>query len=153
MIQISCWFRLPFFGLLLDFVGLLGLSLNFVTFFGHSLKCLDSNQLMTKAASRGLESIQLMTHAAFQELTQNQLMTQVDSQVLIQIDSWLKVLPHFFDSNQLMNQAKSIWLWVDSWFDWVIPMSDTHSPGTDHYTAQQDHRTLPFTLTHWQLTA
>ena len=38
-------------------------------------------------------------------------------QVLIQIDSWLKVLLHFFYSIQLMTQAKSIWFWVDSWFD------------------------------------
>ena len=37
-----------------------------------------------------------MAQAAFQELIKNQLMTQVDSQVLIQIDSFLKMIPDFF---------------------------------------------------------
>ena len=96
------------------FLGFHSISL---TFFGHSTKCLDSNQLMTQAVSRRLESIQLMTQATFQELTQNQLMTQVDSPG---IDSdWLMTqsASPFFDSNQLMTQAKNIWFWVGSWFD------------------------------------
>ena len=44
-------------------------------------------------------------------------MTQVDSPG---IDSdWLMTqsISPFFDLNQIMTQAKSIWFWVDSWFD------------------------------------
>ena len=48
-------------------------------FLGIRLRCLNSNQLMTRAVSRRPESIELMTQAAFQEVTQNHLMTQVDS--------------------------------------------------------------------------
>ena len=51
---------------------------------------------MTQAVSQRLESIQLVTQTAFGELTQNQLMAQIESKVLIQIDSWLKMLPDFF---------------------------------------------------------
>ena len=61
--------------------------------------------LRTQAVSRRLESIQFMTQVAFHELTQNQLMTQVHSQILIQIDLWLKIFPDFsikstHDSNE-----------------------------------------------------
>ena len=38
-----------------------------------------------------------MTQVSVQELTQNQLINQVDSQVLIQINSCLKMLPDFSD--------------------------------------------------------
>ena len=36
-----------------------------------------------------------MTQEDFRELTQDQLMTQVNTQVMIQFDSWLKVYPDF----------------------------------------------------------
>ena len=72
----------------------LGLSAQ-VIWFESTPRLTDLNQLTSQAVSRRLESIQLVTEAAFQELTQNQLMTQVDSQVLIQIDSWLKMFPDF----------------------------------------------------------
>ena len=95
----------------------LGISLNLVDLFWAFVKCPDSNQLMNQTVSQRLETIQLMTQLAFQVLTQNQLMTQVDSSC---IDSdWLLIqsASPFFDSNQLMTQAKSIWFWVESWFD------------------------------------
>ena len=62
---------------------------------------IESIQLMTQVAfqgidlestndssrSLGVDSDRLMTQAASRELTQNQFMTQADPQVLIQIDS------------------------------------------------------------------
>ena len=76
----------------------LGLSAQ-VIWFESNPRLTDLNQLTSQAVSRRLESIQLVTEAAFQELTQNQLMTQVDSQVLIQIGSWLKMFTDFFYSS------------------------------------------------------
>ena len=78
---------------------------------------IDLNQLMTQAVSRRHESIQLMT--------------QVDSQVLIQIDSWLKMLPDFsiqinsllkrktFDSESTHDSTLSqthAWRWAFRYF-------------------------------------
>ena len=127
-LRINCWFRWPFWAFTKfrwPFSGFHLISLSFFrvfakfrwSFLAIRLKCLDSNQLMTRAISRRLESIQIMTQAAFQELTQNQLMNQVDSPGID--PDWLMTqsASSFFDSNQLMTPAKSIGLWVDSWFD------------------------------------
>ena len=133
MIRFNCWFRwhflgfhqisLTFFGLSLIFIGIFGaltffgLFQNFSDLFGIRLRCLDSNQLMSQAVSRRLKSIELMIQAAFQELTQNQLMTRVDSPGIDSYWHMTQSASPFLDSDQLMTQAKSVWFWVDSWFD------------------------------------
>ena len=109
--------RFPFLVFSLNFVHLFGLPLNFADFFGHSTKCLDSNQLMTHAVSRRLESIQLKTQANFQEFTQNKLMTQVYFPGIDSYWTMTQSASPFFDWTQLMTQAKGVWFWVDSWFD------------------------------------
>ena len=84
---------LIFFGLLIQVLT------SYDLFLGFQLKPLprqtDLNQLMTQAVSRRLQSIQHIIQMAFQELTHNQPMTQVDSQVLIQIDLFLRMPPNF----------------------------------------------------------
>ena len=71
---------------------------------------------MTQAVFPRLESIQIITQLAFQKLTQNQLMTKWIPQVLIQVDSWLKGLSHFWLKSTHDSTEKHLIL-VDSWFD------------------------------------
>ena len=80
--------------------------LNWYDLFGLSTQApfreIDSNQLMNQAVSWRLESIQIMTQAVFQVSTH--ALSGFPSQVLIQIDSWLEQLP--WESNQIDSRLK-----------------------------------------------
>ena len=69
---------------------------------------IDSNQLLIQALSRKLESIPPMIQTALQELTQNQLMNKVHSPDIDLAGLMTQSVSPFFDSNQLMAQAKNI---------------------------------------------
>ena len=122
-------FRWPFWDITQFRWPFLGISLNFIHLFGASVKCLDSNQLMTQVVSRRLESIQFMAQASFHELTQNQLMTPVASpgRYWFWLTRDLKCFPIFrFESTHDSSEKHLILsrLMILFWFIPVLAFSD-----------------------------
>ena len=120
-IQLNCRLVWPLFGfstLVLNSYDLFGLSTQVPS------RQIDSNELMTQATSLRIriDSTHDSTQVAFQELTQNQLMTQTDSQVLIQIDPWLKMLPEFLFKSTRDSSEKHLILSELMIRLWVIPV-------------------------------
>ena len=126
IIQLYCWLGMTFFGF--------STLLNSCSFLSFRLKYLPDNLMWISSWPSSssiwetwVDSTHYSIRRLFQESTQNQLMTQVDSQVFIQIDSWLRRIPDFsihidswlkpktFDSESTHDSTLShthVWRWA-----------------------------------------